>query len=91
MPLASIRAPFSHAEWIFELNWDGFGSMAYIDNGRCNDGRGSSSAHLHVESYRSLQNRLTSFACSHGRVRSFLGKYTPPLLAAKQMDLPVTR
>ena len=35
MPLAVARAPFSHPDWIFELKWDGFRSLAYIDNGRC--------------------------------------------------------
>jgi len=35
MPLASSRAPFSHSDWIFELKWDGFRSLAYIDHGRC--------------------------------------------------------
>jgi bifunctional non-homologous end joining protein LigD len=35
MPLAVARAAFSHPDWIFELKWDGFRSLAYIDNGRC--------------------------------------------------------
>jgi bifunctional non-homologous end joining protein LigD len=35
MPLLVSRPPFSHPDWIFELKWDGFRSLAYIDNGRC--------------------------------------------------------
>ena len=35
MPLASVRAAFSHPDWIFELKWDGFRSLAYIGNSRC--------------------------------------------------------
>ena len=34
MPLAIARAAFRHADWIFELKWDGFRSPAYIDGGR---------------------------------------------------------
>lgn len=35
MPLAFARAAFSHPDWIFELKWDGFRCLVYIDNGRC--------------------------------------------------------
>src|SRR5215472_8569425 len=35
MPLAVSRAAISHPDWIFELKWDGFRSLAYIDAGRC--------------------------------------------------------
>ena len=35
MPLANARAAFSHPDWIFELKWDGFRAIAYIDSGRC--------------------------------------------------------
>jgi bifunctional non-homologous end joining protein LigD len=27
--------PFSHPDWIFELKWDGFRSLARVENGRC--------------------------------------------------------
>jgi ATP-dependent DNA ligase len=33
--LASLHAPFDHPDWIFELRYDGFRALAYIDNGQC--------------------------------------------------------
>src|SRR5215469_7524173 len=27
--------PFSHPDWLFEIQWDGFRSLAYIENGHC--------------------------------------------------------
>jgi bifunctional non-homologous end joining protein LigD len=35
MPLASIREPFDDPDWLFELKWDGFRALAYIDCHRC--------------------------------------------------------
>lgn len=35
MPLSRKPAPFDHPEWIFELKYDGFRSLAIIHNGRC--------------------------------------------------------
>ena len=35
MPLVSRAEPFSHADWLFEVKWDGFRSLASIENGRC--------------------------------------------------------
>jgi bifunctional non-homologous end joining protein LigD len=34
MPLSRRPAPFDHPEWIFELKYDGFRSLAVIHNGR---------------------------------------------------------
>jgi ATP-dependent DNA ligase len=34
MPLFRRPAPFDHPEWIFELKYDGFRSLAVIQNGR---------------------------------------------------------
>jgi bifunctional non-homologous end joining protein LigD len=34
MPLSRKPAPFDHAEWVFELKYDGFRSLAVIQNGR---------------------------------------------------------
>ena len=34
MPLSLRPAPFDHPEWIFELKYDGFRSLAVIQNGR---------------------------------------------------------
>jgi bifunctional non-homologous end joining protein LigD len=35
MPLSRKPAPFDHPEWIFELKYDGFRSLAVIHDGRC--------------------------------------------------------
>jgi bifunctional non-homologous end joining protein LigD len=35
MPLSRKPAPFDHPEWIFDLKYDGFRSLATIQNGRC--------------------------------------------------------
>jgi hypothetical protein len=35
MPLSRRPAPFDHPEWVFELKYDGFRSLAVIENGRC--------------------------------------------------------
>ena len=34
MPLSRRPAPFDHPEWIFELKYDGFRSLAVIQDGR---------------------------------------------------------
>jgi len=34
MPLLRRPLPFDHPEWIFELKYDGFRSLAVIQNGR---------------------------------------------------------
>src|SRR5260370_40173252 len=34
MPLSRRPLPFDHPEWIFELKYDGFRSLAVIQNGR---------------------------------------------------------
>jgi bifunctional non-homologous end joining protein LigD len=35
MPLSRKAEPFNHPDWVFEIKWDGFRSLAYIENGRC--------------------------------------------------------
>jgi hypothetical protein len=35
IPLTRIREPFSHPEWICEVKWDGFRSLAYVSKGDC--------------------------------------------------------
>jgi ATP-dependent DNA ligase len=35
MALSHKPAPFDHPAWIFELKYDGFRSLAFIQNGRC--------------------------------------------------------
>lgn len=34
MPLVRRAEPFTHADWLFEIKWDGFRSLALIENGR---------------------------------------------------------
>jgi bifunctional non-homologous end joining protein LigD len=35
MPLLRRRAQFDHKDWVFELKYDGFRSLAVIHGGRC--------------------------------------------------------
>lgn len=35
MPLGRVCEPFSDASWLFEIKWDGFRALAYIDQGEC--------------------------------------------------------
>jgi bifunctional non-homologous end joining protein LigD len=35
MPLSRRAEPFNDPDWIFELKWDGFRSLVYIEDGRC--------------------------------------------------------
>jgi bifunctional non-homologous end joining protein LigD len=35
MPLARPDVPFDHPDWIFELKWDGFRSVAHVDRSGC--------------------------------------------------------
>lgn len=35
MPLVRRAEPFTHAAWLFEIKWDGFRSLAFVENGRC--------------------------------------------------------
>src|ERR1700737_22301 len=35
MPLSRKPAPFDHPEWVFELKYGGFRSLAVVQNGRC--------------------------------------------------------
>jgi bifunctional non-homologous end joining protein LigD len=34
-PLQRVPAPFSHPDWLFEIKWDGFRALAYIEEGQC--------------------------------------------------------
>ncbi len=35
MPLSRLREPFTHADWLFEIKWDGFRSLVHVDHGEC--------------------------------------------------------
>jgi bifunctional non-homologous end joining protein LigD len=34
MPLARLPVPFDHPDWLFELKYDGFRALAYVDHGQ---------------------------------------------------------
>jgi bifunctional non-homologous end joining protein LigD len=33
MPLERVRHAFDHPDWLFELKYDGFRALAYVDGG----------------------------------------------------------
>jgi ATP-dependent DNA ligase len=33
MPLGRRREPFDHPDWLFELKWDGFRTLAHVTGG----------------------------------------------------------
>ena len=35
MSLRRRAEPFNHPDWIFEIKWDGFRALAYVEDGRC--------------------------------------------------------
>ena len=35
LPVAKRPRPFSHPDWLFEIKWDGFRALLYVDHGRC--------------------------------------------------------
>ena len=35
LPLDRSRSAFSHPDWLFEVKWDGFRALVYIDDGDC--------------------------------------------------------
>ena len=35
MPLWSLPEPFDHPDWIFELKYDGWRAIAYVEAGTC--------------------------------------------------------
>ena len=35
MSLGRVPEPFSHPDWLYEIKWDGFRSLVYVENGEC--------------------------------------------------------
>jgi bifunctional non-homologous end joining protein LigD len=35
MPLGRLPKPFSDPDWFFEIKWDGFRALAYVEHGKC--------------------------------------------------------
>lgn len=33
--LGRLAEPFSHPDWLFEVKWDGFTSLVYVNDGVC--------------------------------------------------------
>jgi bifunctional non-homologous end joining protein LigD len=59
-PLKSRVQPFDHADWIFELKYDGFRALAHIRNGQCqlvsrNGTAFASFSHLNADIGASIQ------------------------------------
>jgi bifunctional non-homologous end joining protein LigD len=52
MRLARRLEPFDHPDWIYEIKFDGFGALAYIDEGKC---RLVSRRRHEYKSFRELQ------------------------------------
>jgi bifunctional non-homologous end joining protein LigD len=53
LQLGQRPQPFAHADWLYELKWDGFRSLAYVERGSCelwsrNDNRFSRFTPLNV-------------------------------------------
>jgi bifunctional non-homologous end joining protein LigD len=57
MPLSCKPAQFDHPEWIFELKYDGFRSLAVIHGGRCELISRNGNA---FSTFKNLQKALTS-------------------------------
>ena len=76
MPLGHAREPFSHPDWIFEIKWDGFGSLVQIEHSECrltsrNGNDFKSFPTLNESLPAGLRARSTRFAT--GIIRSGLG------------------
>ena len=56
MKLSRIAAPFDNPDFVFELKYDGFRSLAYIADGRC------SLVSLHKTYYQSFDSLKTALA-----------------------------
>lgn len=35
MRLARRREPFDHPDWLYEIKFDGFRALTYVENGKC--------------------------------------------------------
>jgi len=35
MPLVAVREPFNDPDWLYEVKWDGFRALAYVDGHHC--------------------------------------------------------
>jgi len=35
IPLGRLPEPFSDPDWFFEIKWDGFRALAYVEHGKC--------------------------------------------------------
>jgi hypothetical protein len=44
MPLSRVREPFDDSEWFFELKYDGFRALAYVNGGGAELSRAATSS-----------------------------------------------
>jgi bifunctional non-homologous end joining protein LigD len=65
MTLGRAREPFSDPEWLYEIKWDGFRSLAHIDRGRC---RLISRNENEFKSFPSLTANLPAELCAQSAV-----------------------
>jgi len=58
MHLAQRPQPFDHPDWIFEIKYDGFRALAYIEDGEC---RLISRKNHEYKSFHALREGISSF------------------------------
>jgi bifunctional non-homologous end joining protein LigD len=56
MPLVHAREPFDHPDWLFELKYDGFRAIAYVDGGGT---KLVSRRHLEYRRFEDLRSELS--------------------------------
>src|SRR5689334_9968410 len=67
LPLDRALGPFTHADWFFEIKWDGFRALAYIENGRCRLlSRNGNEFKVFRSSERQLASRVPRSTCRSG-------------------------
>jgi ATP-dependent DNA ligase len=67
MPLARLHAPFDHPDWLFELKYDGFRGLAYIEAG------GPRLVSRKGNTYKSFGGLCASIAAELGQRSAVLG------------------
>src|SRR4026208_2370053 len=65
MRLAQKPQPFDHPDWIFEIKYDGFRALAYIEDGECK--LTSRKKHGH-KSYAALRKEMTSLIAAENAI-----------------------
>ena len=72
MPLSRKPAPFDHPEWVFELKYDGFRSLAVIQNGRAElISRNGHPFKSFPDLRQSITSRIEARRCSTARLSAW--------------------